>query len=119
MNEFQNVFQSLKAILQKYQTELVLIHDQPDRYYLNLHHTREDGYQIYFGSVQIKKNYVSYYLMAIYTYPELLENISAPLKKRMQGKSCFNFKKLEPDLEQELENLTKLCFEKFKAVGMI
>ena len=60
MSDFQSVFQSLKTILQKYQAELVLIHDQPDNYYLNLHYTRKDGYQRNFGSVQIKKNYVSY-----------------------------------------------------------
>jgi hypothetical protein len=119
MNDFQSVFSSLKAVLQQYQSELVLIHDQADKYYLNLHHTREDGYQIFFGSVQIKKSYVSYHLMAIYTYPELLEGISEALKKRMQGKSCFNFKKPDPDLQLELENLTKLCFEKFKTAGMI
>lgn len=118
MTDFQTVFSSLKSILQKYQAELVLIHDQPDNYYLNLHHTRKDGYQGYFGSVQIKKNYVSYHLMAVYAYPELLEGVSETLKKRMQGKSCFNFKKLEPDVQTELENLTAKGFEKFKEAGL-
>ena len=118
MNDFQSVFQSLKTILQKYQAELVLIHDQTDNYYLNLHYTRKDGYQGYFGSVQIKKNYVSYHLMAVYAYPELLEGISESLKKRMQGKSCFNFKKPEPDVQAELETLTARGFEKFKEAGL-
>jgi hypothetical protein len=118
MNDFQAVFSSLKKILQKYQTTMVLIHDQPEHYYLNLHHTRKDGYQIFFGSVQIKKKYVSYHLMAVYTYPELLEEMSEILKKRMQGKSCFNFKKLEPDVFTELETLTEQCAAKFKEVGL-
>ena len=118
MNDFQSVFSSLRTILQKYQAELVLIHDQPEHYYLNLHYTRKDGYQSFFGSVQIKKNYVSYHLMAVYTHPELLNGISDSLKKRMQGKSCFNFKKLEPDLRIELENLTTKAFEKSKEIGL-
>lgn len=118
MNDFQSVFQSLRTILQKHQAELVLIHDQPEYYYLNFHQTRKDGYQSFFGSVQIKKNYVSYHLMAVYAYPELLEGISEALKKRMQGKSCFNFKKPEPELQIELENLTAKGLEKFKEAGL-
>ncbi|HJS19607.1 MAG TPA: hypothetical protein VJ785_12730 [Anaerolineales bacterium] len=69
---------------------------------------------MFFGSVQVKKNYVSFYLMPVYMYPELLKGISPELKKRMQGKSCFNFKKVEADLFHELADLTKKGTEKFK-----
>ena len=51
---------------------------------------------MYFGSVLIQKNYVSFYLFPLYTHPELEKNISADLKRHKQGKSCFNF--TEPDL---------------------
>ena len=64
--------------------------------------------------MQVKKNYVSFYLMPVYMYPELLKGISPELKKRMQGKSCFNFKKVEADLFHELADLTKKGTEKFK-----
>jgi len=47
-------------------------------------------------------------------YPELLQDISPELKKRMQGKSCFNFKKVEPNLFAELSTLTRKGAEKFK-----
>lgn len=46
-------------------------------------------------------------------YPELLNGISPELKKRMQGKSCFNFKKVEPELFKELAELTKKGAERF------
>ncbi len=118
MNDFQTVFLHLKAILQPYQSQLVMVHDLPNKYYLNLHHTRKDGYQIFFGSAEIKKSYVSYHLQAIYFHPELLEGVSENLKKQMQGKACFNFKKLEPELLAELEALTQTCLEKFKEVGL-
>ena len=52
--------------------------------------------------------------MPVYMYPDLLKNISPELKKRMQGKSCFNFKKLEPALFAELAELTRKGAEKFK-----
>jgi len=48
-------------------------------------------------------------------YPGLLKGISPALKKRMQGKSCFNFKQPEPDLFAELTRLTKSGFDRFMA----
>jgi hypothetical protein len=39
--------------------------------------------------------------------------MSADLKKRMQGKSCFNFKTVEEPLFKELATLTKAGFNKF------
>jgi len=52
--------------------------------------------------------------MPVYMYPDLLETISPALKKRMQGKSCFNFKNVDENLFSELETLTRLGFERFK-----
>jgi hypothetical protein len=52
--------------------------------------------------------------MPVYMYPELLQDVSPNLKKHMQGKSCFNFKKVEPELLKELEALTCKGAEKFK-----
>jgi hypothetical protein len=45
-------------------------------------------------------------------YPDLLKGISPELKKHMQGKLCFNFKKVDTVLFKELERLTKLGFER-------
>ncbi|MBA3573260.1 MAG: hypothetical protein H0W34_15095 [Pyrinomonadaceae bacterium] len=53
--------------------------------------------------------------MPVYAFPELLEGISPELKKRMQGKSCFNFTAVEPKLFKELAKLTKAGFARFKA----
>jgi hypothetical protein len=69
--------------------------------------------ELFFGAAQIKKNYVSFYLMPVYMYPDLLANISPELRKHMQGKSCFNFKKIEASLFDEITQLTKQGFERF------
>jgi hypothetical protein len=116
--EFNTVFTRLKRILQALEPKLVVIKNEPDCYYLNLHHTRADGYQYFFGSVQIKKNFVAYHLFGVYMHPELLDGISSNLKKRLQGKSCFNFKKSEEPLFEELEGLTHQCLAQFKEAGM-
>jgi len=59
-----------------------------------------------FGGVQIGKRYVSYHLMCTYLSPDLLEAMSPQLRKRMQGKSCFNFTKVDEELFDELSALT-------------
>lgn len=63
----------------------------------------------WFGAVQLKKNYVSFHLMPLYALASLREGLSPNLEKRMQGKSCFNFKKVEPGLLDALEQLTAEC----------
>jgi hypothetical protein len=63
----------------------------------------------WFGAVQIKKNYVSWHLMPLHALPSLLDGVPPDLAKRMQGKSCFNFKKVEPELLDMLEQLTAKC----------
>ena len=62
--------------------------------------------RMWFGAIQIKKNYVSYHLMPVYSHRELRDLISPELAKRMQGKSCFNFRKPDAALFDELERLT-------------
>jgi hypothetical protein len=113
-NEFPIVFEQLKKILEPYSINLAVKTDTPDTYYLDGPYSKKWKKELFFSSIQIKKNYVSFYLMPVYMYPELLKDISPALKKRMQGKSCFNFKKVEPDLFKELELLTAQGVEKFK-----
>lgn len=118
--EFYSIFIQLRKILKEYEDSLIVKTDIEDEYYLNTANnpvTKScDGY---FGSVHIKKSYVSFYLMPVYVYPELLEGISQPLKKRMQGKSCFNFKEVDQALFEELQELTEKGFNKYKASGWL
>jgi hypothetical protein len=59
-------------------------------------HIQKNKRPLFFGAVQVKKNYVSCYLRPVYADPTLLARISDSLKKRMQGKSCFNFTPADP-----------------------
>ena len=111
-NEFTIVFEKLKAMIKPYEKKLTLKADQADLYYLDAAYSEKWKKEIFFASTQIKKNYVSFYLMPVYMFPDLLKNISPELKKHMQGKSCFNFKKVEPELLDELNQLTKKSFER-------
>ena len=108
------VFEQLKSILEPYAPNLTVKADTSDTYYLDGPYSEKWKKELFFGSAQIKKNYVSFYLMPVYMYPELLKDISPELKKHMQGKSCFNFKKIELDLFDELAELTRKGAEKIK-----
>jgi hypothetical protein len=113
-NDFPVVFEQLKNILKPYAEKLTVKVDTSDTYYIDGPYSEKWKKQLFFGSAQVKKNYVSFYLMPVYMYPELLQEISPDLKKRMQGKSCFNFKKVESDLFDELAVLTRKSVEKFQ-----
>jgi hypothetical protein len=113
-NDFSPVFEELKNILKPHAEKLTLTADTPDLYYIDGPYSKKWKKQLFFGSAQIRKNYVSFYLMPVYMYPELLKDISPELKKHMQGKSCFNFKKVEADLFKELAELTSKSIEKIK-----
>ena len=112
--EFPLVFEELKQILKPYAPKLSFTVDTPNAYSLDGPYSEKWKKPLFFGSVQIKKNYVSFYLMPVYMYPELLKDISPALKKHMQGKSCFNFKKIDPELFEELASLTRDGFEDFQ-----
>ena len=113
-NDFPLVFEELKNILKPYEGQLTLKADTSDSYYLDGPYSEKWKKELFFGSAQIKKNYVSFYLMPVYMYPELLKDISPELEKHRQGKSCFNFKNVEPGLFAELAELTRRGAEKFK-----
>ena len=114
-SDFPLVFEHLKNILRLFESKLTITADTPNVYSLDGPYSEKWQKQLFFGSAQIKKNYVSFYLMPVYMFPDLLKGISTELKKHMQGKSCFNFKKVEPDLFEELAELTRKGAERFRA----
>ena len=63
----------------------------------------------WFGTVTIKKTYVAVHLLPLYTRPDLAAGCSAELSKRRQGKTCFNFKRIDEKLFDELNNLMRRC----------
>lgn len=117
--DFPQIFERLKSILSPYQQTAVLTTQNAENYLLNTKYSPQYKKELFLGGVQIKKNYVSYHLMPVYMYPDLLEDISTQLKKRMQGKSCFNFKHLDEALFQELEELTGRSVDRLRAENIL
>ncbi len=113
-SHFQSVFDELKHMLQEYEQNLVVHTDRPGDYVLYTPFAEAYKREVSFGSVRICKSYVSFQLMPVYVFPDLLEGISPKLRARMQGKSCFNFKTIEPSQMKELAQLCKRGFVRFK-----
>ena len=93
--EFLKIFERLKRVLRKYDKKFKVIvnNEYSISYYGG--YSAKFKQDLYFGGIEIKKNYVSFHLMPVYMYQELIDSVPEILKNRMQGKSCFNFKKFE------------------------
>jgi hypothetical protein len=110
--DFAAVFATLKPVLAKHADRLAVKADTPIEYTLVTRcaspFPQHKGQPMYFGSVRLGKAYVSFHLVPIYMCPELLKSISPALKKRMQGKACFNFTtEPVPELCADLARLTE------------
>jgi hypothetical protein len=117
-SDFAPVFSTLKDVLARHEERLAVSANSPTEYTV-LTRTpspfpQHKGHPMYFGSARLGKAYVSFHLMPLYMSPKLTGLISPALKKRMQGKTCFNFKAApEPPLLQELESLTVACLNEW------
>jgi len=69
-----------------------------------------------FASI-MSKSYVSLHLFPVYMFLDLLKGMSPELKKRMQGKTCWNFKKAEDALFAELGEIVSASFQRFAELG--
>lgn len=119
MKNEEIMFSKLREILEPYATRLDRKKDDESELYVDTKHRQKNKTPLFFGAVQIKKSYVSFHLMPVYSNPELLEGISGDLRKRMQGKSCFNFKDLDESLLIELAALVAAGYAKYEEQGYI
>lgn len=117
--ELHAVFAELRKIILPYAERLSRAVDSEAKLSVDTRHTQKNGKPLWFGGVEIRKNYVSYHLMPVYLNPELLETTSAELRKRMQGKSCFNFKATDAALFAELAALTEAGFRDYEKNGFV
>ena len=111
--EFKTVFEELKSIFKPYVKKMDVAHDTDEHYMLNTRHIMRNKQPLCFGGVRLGQSYVSFYLMTVYVSPDLLKAMSPELRKRMQGKSCFNFKAVDRQLFKELKTITQAGAAKF------
>ncbi|HZI32758.1 MAG TPA: hypothetical protein VFF11_10485 [Candidatus Binatia bacterium] len=109
------VFTVLRQLLKPYENELAIRTDKPGNCYLETKSSSFNGRHMFFAGAKIKKNYVSFYLPALYMFPDLSDRISPSLRKMMQGQACFNFTSSNADWFEELGRLTQAGYQKMKS----
>ena len=109
--EFEAVFAALKTVLKKHARTLKVLKDEPQEYTLVTKSNSNRRQPMWFGSVRAGKAYVSYHLMPLYFNPAMNAMVPLALKKRMQGKTCFNFKSVDKELFAELKTLTQAAVD--------
>jgi hypothetical protein len=114
--DFEVVFAALRGLLEPYESTLAFKAPKPGYCYLESRTPTYRNRPMFFAGVRTGKNYVSYYLMSVYACPEEFKAMSLGLKKRMQGKACFNFAAVDEELIGELARLTEAGYHKFKSM---
>jgi hypothetical protein len=109
------VHERLRAILEPYRQRLTVASDGPTGMSLELPGYEGDPWG-FAAATRLGSRYVSFYLMGVYGAPELLDSISPALRARMQGKSCFNFTRIDEPLFAELAELTARSIARQPAV---
>ena len=112
----EEVFNRLREILTPYQGRLAVLADGPTTYELGAPAPPGKTGR-FLAAVRDGKAYASFHLMTVYAYPDMLDGMSPSLRRRMQGKSCFNFSRVDEPLFAELADLTARGLERFRDVG--
>ncbi|MGL5837507.1 MAG: hypothetical protein ACRCY3_03305 [Sphingorhabdus sp.] len=107
-DDFPGIFAELRELMLKAAPEMVVTSDTPTNLTLKTPWTEARTKEpAWFGWIAIKKSYVAYHIMPLYLLPALNEAVPPALEKRRQGKTCFNFKKADKALFEDIRLLTE------------
>ena len=74
----------------------------------------------FFAFVKQGTSYVSLYLKPVYTWPDLLDDISPALRKRLQGsRTAFSFTVVDDAQLAEIETLVERAFRRYRKAGAL
>jgi len=114
--DLATVFAALREILQRFiGKDLVVQTDKPGNYHLLAPFILHRRKPLYFAGVRTGKNYVSFHLLFLYMNPAAIKAIPPALKKRMQGKACFNFSAIDEACFAELRQLIAEGLKRYKS----
>ena len=131
MGNLEKIFSEIKVILEQHsegllvKTETIGSQAKTKKPAYHLYGSKEVSLfgkkpqKTYIGGVIKQKHYVSFYLMPVYSHPELLKGIDQDLKKDLKGKSCFNIKMTTPESLNQLETILETGIDKYKEENWI
>lgn len=112
-----DVFAELRPLLARHAESLVVVSDEPADLQVQTRRLGPSGTAMSFGAVRTGASSVSFQLMAVYSHPALLEDLSDELRERMRGKGSFEFtaQTLTPALVEELSALVDAGLARYRA----
>lgn len=116
MTDFEAVHARLREIVLRQRGDLAVTKDGPGGVAIEVPGLEGKPWG-YVAGTRVGKSYVSFCLMPVYATPGLADTLSPELRKRMQGKACFNFRTVDERLLAELEELTAKTIPGFRAVA--
>lgn len=117
------IFKKLKKLLKKYEKNLKPKFDLDSKYDLwsfgDFEIANRKRKEIYFAGLIIQSSYVGFYYMPVYTNVKLKDVFEPELLKLLKGKSCFHIKKLDANLEKQIENALCIGYKLYIKRGWI
>jgi hypothetical protein len=105
VTDFESVHGRLREIILRHSGDLAVTKDGPGGMAVEIPGLEGKPWG-YVAGTRVGKSYVSYYLMPVYAIPSLRDGLSPALAKRMQGKACFNFTRIDENILAELSEVT-------------
>lgn len=116
---FSETFDKLRRVVMAHADFLAVKTDTPTELILTGPIVQRTKKELWFGGVKWGKSYVSLHLMPVYMFPDLLDGLSVELRARMQGKSCFNFRRLNGPLLDEVDALVAASVQRLREEGLL
>lgn len=114
MADLGPVEERLRAIVDSYRDRLVV----GSVYHLETLTRPNAKAHDFFAFVKPGKSFVSLYLKPVHTWPDLLDDISPALRKRLQGsRTAFSFAVVDEPLLVELAALVERAFRRYSKAG--
>jgi hypothetical protein len=117
--DYPGAFAALRAILAQHREGMSVLADTETNYTLVSPAIGPNGKPLWFGAVTSKKSAVTYHFMPLYYNPKLVASLSPALESRRSGKTCFQFQQPEPEVFEDLAELTRVGQEQWRRAGFL
>jgi hypothetical protein len=117
--DYPAAFSRLREVLQKHASGMRVLADTPTDFTVVAQSIAPNGQPMWFGAVKLGKSAVTYHLMPLYYNPKLTAEIPDELRRRKQGKTCFNFQAPDDALFTTLDELTRTARAQWEERGLL
>ena len=123
VKELLEIYNRLKPLLKKFEGVLKPKFDLDCKYDLwsfkDVEIAGRKKKEVFFASIIIQSRYVGLYYMPMYIDTELEQVFKPELLKLLKGKSCFHIKKLDPELEKQIDEALEIGYKLYVERGWI